>query len=360
MKIAILSCNNFSIFGGAERFIIDIASALDADIISYGSITDVNSYLVKLPSHPRFIFLNRHLPPEPLKQLFGSILFRTITLPKYDFYVVMDDIAIHAIKKSTPHLYYMFTPRRALYDMKHITIKEKKSAIALIYSTIIPFLKFYDRHTVAHIKNIASISNNVRNRIFKTYIRNSSVIYPCIHTSLFSYSEPSKFWLSVSRIDKWKRIDLQIEAFRQMPDRILFIVGTVYPSMEHLLKNCPPNVQFLGTIPDSKLIDLYSRCIGFITTAIDEDFGITPLEAMASGKPVIAAKEGGYLETVIDGHTGMLITPTIPSLISAVITISESPHSYKDACIAQAKKFDYSVFKKEITHEINKHIPKTV
>ena len=139
MKIAILSCNNFSVLGGGEKFIIDIATALNADIVSYGSNSDLNKAF--RPHMTKFTFIDKELPTEPLKQLYGIKLFRNLrknkTLAEYDFYIVMDDIAIHYIRPDTPHLYYMFTPRRALYDMHHITLKERGGAKKIIYSFLV-------------------------------------------------------------------------------------------------------------------------------------------------------------------------------------------------------------------------------
>jgi glycosyltransferase involved in cell wall biosynthesis len=136
-----------------------------------------------------------------------------------------------------------------------------------------------------------------------------------------------------------------VEAFRQMPEKTLLIAGHIYPKFEHVVDTAPPNVKFLGTCEEPRLIDLYSRCEGFITTAIDEDFGITPVEAMASGKPVVATKEGGYLETVADGYSGILTSPDVKSLCNAVRQVSANPVAFTDECLKRARLFDYSAFK---------------
>lgn len=92
-----------------------------------------------------------------------------------------------------------------------------------------------------------------------------------------------------------------------------------------------------------KLLELYATCKGHITTAFDEDFGMTPVEAMAAGKPTVAVKEGGYLETVLDGVTGLLVEPDVPSIVKAVKEVSSNPHNYREACIKRSKEFDVSV-----------------
>lgn len=346
MRIAVLSCCDFSVIGGAERFIFDIARALDATIVTLGSKSTIDkTYDI---NDIKFQYLDKKLPDEPLRQIIGSNMYRNLEL-NYDFYISTDDMSMHYLNKDKPHLYYMFTPRRAFYDMYYDVMSTKHGLKSLIYSTGIWAFRAHDRRFVnTNIENIACISNNVRNRIQKTYLRDSFVVYPGIDTSKYEYKPHTNYWLSVNRVDKWKRVELQIEAFRKMPDQRLVIAGTVYPHMQYIVDNAPDNVYFKGPVSEQELIDLYSECIGFITTAIDEDFGITPLEAMASGKPVIATKEGGYLETVVDGHTGILVTPTINEIIQAVKTLSYDPERYSFVCRKQAYKFDYSVFKKEI------------
>jgi glycosyltransferase involved in cell wall biosynthesis len=137
-----------------------------------------------------------------------------------------------------------------------------------------------------------------------------------------------------------------------MPDKKLLIVGPVYPAYEYLRDSAPPNVTFLGPCTDEHLMTLYAECEGFITTAIDEDFGITPVEAIASGKPVIATKEGGYLETVLDGYTGILTHPCVDELISAVRTVEMDPLQYKEACLRHAKQFGYENFCTEMQSHV--------
>ncbi|MEK6823036.1 MAG: glycosyltransferase, partial [Nanoarchaeota archaeon] len=107
----------------------------------------------------------------------------------------------------------------------------------------------------------------------------------------------------------------------------------------------PENVMLLEQVPFAMLIELYAHCKGFITTSHNEDFGMTPVEAMASGKPVIAPNEGGYKESVIDGKTGTLIDDiTVEKLVRAVGDVGSSTRSYRRACERNAARFDTSVF----------------
>jgi glycosyltransferase involved in cell wall biosynthesis len=355
MKIAILSCSDFSVLGGAERFTLDLAKATRADIISANY--DKNIIKIYDPnSEIKIISLNKIFPPEPLKQLLGIYLFKNLKL-NYDFYIVLDDMSLHYIKSNTPHLYYILTPRRAYYDMFDETISNRNIISKIIYTIGLKIFSSYDRYTVQkNVKNVACISNNVNNRIKKVYQRDADVIYPPVHTNKYKYLPNEGYWLSVGRVDKWKRIELQIEAFKNMQDKTLIIVGKIYPQYEDIVRNAPKNITFISNVSEEKLIELYSKCEGFITTAIDEDYGLTPIEAMASGKPVIATKEGGYLETVIDGHTGILVAPDVIEIIKAIRTISVDPKKYINACQTQAHKFDYSLFTEKIQNLCNKII----
>jgi glycosyltransferase involved in cell wall biosynthesis len=198
-------------------------------------------------------------------------------------------------------------------------------------------------------------------RVKRYHHRDSNIIYPPVDTSKYEFKEYGDFWLSVNRLYPEKRVELQIEAFRSLPENKLLIIGGFAKGdhasryAEKIKQNLPENIRLCSSVTEKELIDLYARCKGLITTAMDEDFGMTPLEAMASGKPVIAVKEGGYLESVIDGITGVLIEPETKDIISAVSIISQNPERYKDECEKQAKKFDSSIFLQKMKENINVH-----
>lgn len=198
-------------------------------------------------------------------------------------------------------------------------------------------------------------SKNTQQRV-KTYLgREAEVVYPPTETVKFHYQSNGNYWLSVNRIISHKRIDMQIAAFKKLPHERLIIVGS-YEKSNHFQSHaayiksiCPENVKILSWVSQEELIVLYANCKGFITTANDEDFGMTPVEAMASGKPVIAPNEGGYKETITDGHTGILIDNIdADKLIEAIDKIGRHPEKYKDACQKRAKFFDEKVFIEKI------------
>jgi glycosyltransferase involved in cell wall biosynthesis len=157
----------------------------------------------------------------------------------------------------------------------------------------------------------------------------------------------------VNRLYPEKRIELQVEAFRIVPEERLVIVGG-YAKGDHasryaekIGRDLPPNVSLCGEVSEDVLRSLYSRCKGHICTAIDEDYGLTPLEAMASGKPVVAVNEGGYRETVT-GQTGLLVEPNVDKIAGAVRFIAKDPARYREHCFNRAKEFDIAEFRNQI------------
>jgi len=209
-------------------------------------------------------------------------------------------------------------------------------------------------------------SKNTQNRIKKYLNKDAIIIYPPIDTKKFKFKKFGNFWLSVNRLFLHKRINMQINAFKKLPKEKLIIVGS-YEKSRHFLtyanyikKNKPKNVKIISWVDDKQLKDLYANCKGLITTAKDEDFGMTPVEAMASGKPVIAPNEGGYKETITP-KTGVLIDNIntnklieIIKKISKKLKIKNIQEKYKKSCLQQAKQFDTKIFIRKIKEEIER------
>ena len=348
MKIAIFH-DYIGAIGGGEKLVLTLARGLGADVIT----TDVDADSVSKMGFGdvNIISLGGTVKMPPLKQISASFKFAMCDFSKeYDFFIFSGNWAHFAARRHRPNLWYCFTPARAFYDLYETFLHRQSFITRQFFKLWVALHEPVSRKFINYIDHIVTISANVQRRITKYYDRDSVIVYPAINISKYRFEKSGDFWLSVNRLYPEKRVELQIEAFRQMPNEKLLIVGgyaegdhaSVYAS--NLLNDIPHNVTLLGSVSEDELVDLYATCRGHITTAIDEDFGMTPIEAMASGKPTIAVNEGGYLETVKNGITGIFVDPDENAIIESVKIISNDPEMYKKACIERAKDFDVAMF----------------
>ncbi len=353
MKIAIFH-DYIGAIGGGEKLVLTLARGIGADVIT----TDVDEDSVKKMGFEdvRIISLGRTVKMPPLKQISASLRFMLCDFSKrYDFFIFSGNWAHFAARRHKPNLWYCFTPTRAFYDLYNTFLQRQSFITRQLFKIWVAVYEPISRKFVNHIEYVITISNNVQKRIKKYYGIESVVVYPAIDISKYRTEKYGDFWLSVNRLYPEKRVELQINAFRKMPDEKLIIIGG-FAKGDHaskyvskMINSLPHNVKLLGSVSEEELIELYATCKGHITTSIDEDFGITPIEAMASGKPTIAVKEGGYLETVINGSTGMLIDANEIAIINAVKLISRNPVKYQNTCKNQAKNFDVPEFIKQMS-----------
>lgn len=215
------------------------------------------------------------------------------------------------------------------------------------------YIRFWDEQAAARVDGFIANSSFVAKRIKKYYQRESEIIHPPIRTDLFYLAEkPEKYFLMVGRLLTYKRFDLAIEAFNQL-GWPLKIVGDG-PDRSRLEKMARGNIEFVGLVPDSKLRDYYAHCRAFVFPQ-EEDFGIVPVEAMASGRPVIAYQGGGALEIVQPGVTGMFFKEqTTECLIDALKQFE--PDDFNPKIIKeQAEKFSQERFKEKIKEYLNEY-----
>jgi len=358
MKIAVFH-NYMDNIGGAERVGLTLAREFKADFYS----TNINHEAIKKLGFSNINMKSIGKVPinPPLKQQVSLIRFRYFKPKKeYDYYIIDGDWAMSGSVKNKPNLWYVHSPIREIWDLYEYTRKNNVPWFGRpIFDLWVKYNRYLNRKYIKHVDKIACNSINTQNRIKKYLKREAVVINPPIETEHFHYKKTGDYWLSVNRLITHKRVDLQMKAFAKMPEEKLIVVGCYeksrhFQAYSNYIKRIKPNnVVLLKSAPFDELVALYANCKGFITTSHDEDFGMTPVEAMASGKPVIAPNEGGYKETVIDGETGVLIDYiNVDKLVSAVKEVGKNPESYKVACLKQAKKFDTKVFIEKIKEQI--------
>lgn len=358
MRIAIFH-NYLDNIGGAEMLDLIMARELEADIYT----TNIDREKIKkMGFSTDNIFSIGKVPINaPLKQQFAYWRFKKLNLKdKYDLYIISGDWSMSGAIHNHPNLWQVHSPIREIWDLYEYTKKNLVPFWARPFFTLwVYYHRYMNKKNVKYVDKFVSISKNTQARVKKYLNVDSKLIYSPVQVDKYHYKKNGDFWLSVNRLITHKRVDMQLKAFKKLPDEQLVIVGSFEKSRhfeayaDYIKKMKPSNVKLIHWISAEELIELYANCKGFITTALDEDFGLTPIEAMASGKPVIAANEGGYKETVVDGVTGKLID-NIDSdkLAEAIKEVGKNPEVYKDACINQAKKFDVEVFIKNIKNEI--------
>lgn len=352
MKIAIFH-DYFGAIGGGEKVVLSLAKILNADIIT----TDIDA-VNKIDPEIRITSLGNTIKIPPLKQISATKKFYSADYSdRYDFFIFTGNWSHYAARVHHPNLWYCYTPVRAFYDLYPTFMARQDLITRQIFRSWVYLHRRFDQQSVSRIDKIVTISENSRKRILYYHHRDAEIIYPPVDTARYRCLEFGDFWLSVNRIYPEKRIELQIEAFRKCPEEKLIIVGG-YAKGDHasryaqkIMQDIPSNVTFLGEVPEEELHDLYSRCKAHICTAIDEDYGLTPVEAMASGKPVVAVKEGGYLETVNES-TGMFVDPDVDSIVKAIKYISVDPTIFKESCIERSQLFDISIFREKIINTI--------
>lgn len=253
------------------------------------------------------------------------------------------------VKKPAVHICYIHHPPRNLYGYATGSDLQRYWPVR-VYATIINFfLRQYDFETAQRVDYFVANSEETARRVKKFYRRDSTVIYPPVDIPSIRPKQKGNYFLSAGRLTYAKRVDLAIAACNKLK-LPLKIVGKGKEEA-YLRSIAGPTIEFVGGVSDSELDRLYAGARAFIFCALDEDFGMVPVEAMGHGVPVIALGEGGVLETVVDGKTGILFhEPMVESVVSAIKKFYNDYKNYNfyTECKRQAKKFSKERFKKKL------------
>jgi len=356
-------------WGGAERVLLALhkifpdaplyTSVYDEKKASWAKIFKIKtSFLQKFPlakSHHEFY------------ALFMPLAFENFSFDEYDLVISVTSEAAKGIitKPGTLHICYCLTPTRYLWSGYNEYFKNP--ILRFFSKPAVNYLKFWDKIAAQRPDKIIAISKEVQKRIKKYYNRESSIVYPPIMLNGYSVSvsQPvtsnvkrqtireattpaqnnQQYFLIVSRLVPYKRIDVAIKAFNRL-GLPLKIVGEG-SEKKRLKKMANSNIEFLDYLTDRELVEYYKKCLAFIFPG-KEDFGLTILEAQSFGKPVIAYGEGGSLETIIDGKTGLFFKPqTEDMLIKTINNFMKKKFNPQDS-ISNAQKFSFENFKKKL------------
>jgi glycosyltransferase involved in cell wall biosynthesis len=360
MKIAIV-CDWLVTYAGAEHFLSELLHCFpDADLFAVIDFVEprdrhflhnkaVNTtFIQKLPFAKKWY---RHYLP------FMPLAIEQLDVSAYDLVISSS----HAVAKgiitgpNQIHISYVHSPMRYAWDLQHQYLKESgldKSLQGYLARYFLHKIRAWDQRTANGVDHFIANSQFIARRIWKIYRRKADVIYSAIDTSIFiPKDQKENFYLAASRLVPYKKMDLIVESFAQMPTKKLIVIGDG-PDFAKVKAKATSNIEILGYQSNAVLIDYMQRANALIFAA-EEDFGLVPLEAQACGTPVIAFGKGGALETVCDNPlnpTGVFFKQqTVADICEAVSAFEANREQFTvDNCVKNAARFSPNIFRQKM------------
>ena len=303
------------------------------------------SLIAKIPFAKKYYQKYLPLMPFALEQL---------DLSSYDLIISSESGPAKGVitRPDALHICYCHSPMRYLWDLYPEYLRSSGVFTRKIFPILAHFLRIWDRISADRVDFFIANSRFVSSRISKFYRRESEVIFPPVNTSAFSCSqERDSFYLYLGQLTPYKRVDIAVDAFKRLNLRLV-VIGEG-EMIEALRAKGSSNISFLGRQPFEVIREHLEKCRGLIFPGI-EDFGIVPVEAMASGAPVIAFRGGGLLDTILDNCTGIFFDEQTPeSLIKAVLKIERGEVKFDPNFLKKhAEQFSMNIFNKKISEAI--------
>ncbi|MFW6110121.1 MAG: glycosyltransferase [Patescibacteria group bacterium] len=364
MKIALVH-DDLIQFGGAERVFLTLAQAFpEADLFTSMATKDweqrIEEHLGKQGLRTSFM---QKLPAK--KRLYRAyfflfpLAFESFDFSEYDLVISSSTRYAHGVitKPGTLHVCYMNSPGRMFWQPCQYF--SENPLVGRLLTPFLSWLRMWDYTAAQRVEHFVGNSKLVQKRISRFYNRDAEVIYPYVDLERFSLpgdeeklasEEPVKdfpedYYLIVSRLVAWKKIDLAVQACNNL--KLPLVVVGDGPDKQRLRDLAGPTVQVVGRLSDQSVVKSYQAAKGFIFPQ-EEDFGITPLEAMASGKPVLAYRAGGALETILPGETGAFFSPQTVEGLQQALEKFEPEQFDPVACRRRAERFGKQRFIEEI------------
>jgi glycosyltransferase involved in cell wall biosynthesis len=303
------------------------------------------SFLQKIPlAKERY---QAFLPLMPLA-------FEQFDLREYDLIISTSSACAKGIiaAPESVHICYCYTPCRYIWDLYHDYTRDLKLRTLAAFAA--HRLRVWDRLSADRVDHFVAISEEVARRIWRHYRRDSEVIYPPVDLDRFAprATAAEDFYLVVSRLVPYKRVDLAVGAANRLGRRLV-VVGDG-PEMKRLVVGAGPTVEFRGHLTDPEIADLMARCRALLFPGL-EDFGIAPVEAQAAGRPVIAYGRGAALETVLQGSTGLFFDEqTVESLADAMVELERRSFDGQ-ACRSNAERFSAEQFRARLLRTVSRY-----
>jgi glycosyltransferase involved in cell wall biosynthesis len=355
MKVALLHYWLTNIRGGEKVFLELCEMFPDADIFTHVISPEIkHKYFSGRRVHTSSI--NKLPYAEKLYKSYMPLMFsaaRAFDFSDYDLIISSESGPIKGIRKPkrAKHVCYCHSPMRYIWDMFDIYYKNaplhKKGAMKLLKN----YLQTQDLRSAESVDIFIANSFFVKERISRIYNRDAQVIHPPVNTAFFMQDKNNSqadYYLLAGQLVHYKRPDIAIKAFKQNGKKL--IVAGIGEELDYLKKLAGPNIIFKGRVSDETLRNLYANAQALIFPGV-EDFGIIPIEAQASGTPVIAYAEGGALETVLDGETGVFFKEQTPeSLNAAVNQFEEQRDTFNPQTIrSNSLRFSPEIFRKSLS-----------
>lgn len=369
MKIAVV-CDWLVTYAGAEKVLEQILNIYpEADLFALVDFLDEDKrgFIKHKKVTTSFI---QHLPKDKTKYRtylpLMPLAIEQLDLSKYDLIISSSHCVAKGIMTgpNQVHISYVHSPIRYAWDLQHQYLKEAgltKGLKGWLAKIILHYMRIWDTRTSNGVDYFIANSKFIAKRIWKCYRREADVIYPPVNVEAFEYCDQKEdFYLTASRMVPYKKMDLIVEAFTQMPDKKLIVIGTG-PDFNKIQKIAQghDNIKLMGYQPFSVLKEHMQKAKAFVFAA-EEDFGITPVEAQACGTPVIAYGKGGALETVRglevkDNPTGVFFyKQNEESLIKAISYFENNLEKIRfEDCRKNALNFSINKFRIQMNKYIN-------
>lgn len=369
MKIAVV-CDWLVMYAGAEKVL--------EQILDIYPEADLFAVLDFLPEDKRDFIKNKKVKTTFLQKMpkakdkyryylpLMPLAIEQLDLSKYDLIISSSHCVAKGILVGPDqiHISYVHSPIRYAWDLQHQYLSDSgldKGVKGWIAKIILHYLRLWDLRTSNGVDYFIANSKFIRRRIWKCYRREAKVIYPPVSVKNFTMvTQKENFYVAVSRMVSYKKMDLIVEAFNSMPDKKLIVIGDG-PEFFKIKSKAGKNISLLGYQSLDVLKDYMQRAKAFVFAA-EEDFGITPVEAQACGTPVIAYGKGGALETVrglgVDKPTGIFFKEQkVPALCEAIKFFEENEEKFLSSnCRENAERFNEERFKTELKDYIDKQI----
>lgn len=347
-------------WGGAERVLLALQKLFPQSDLFTSVYDKKGAFWAKKFNKITSSFLQKIPYAKKTHELFAVFMplsFEQFSFDGYDLVISVTSEAAKGIitKPGTRHVCICLTPTRYLWSGYKDYFNNP--ILRFIAKPLISYLREWDRIASMRPDSYIAISETVQKRIKRYYDRPSILINPPLTLDLPMLSlkkkrkNPKGYFLIVSRLVAYKRIDLAVLAANELSFPLI-IIGEGSEAA-HLKSIAGPTVQFLGRVSDEKLVYYYDNCIAFLFPG-KEDFGLTMVEAQGCGKPVVAYKKGGAREIIIEGATGEFFEEqTVESLVGLLKRFNSADYN-TIACMRNAKRFSYDVFSRKITKFLKK------